>query len=397
MNRTAPVPTYNSTTWIPTYSDQTFTGVDIDAWAQAFLLAMDEVLSPAIAVAIAALNETSYSGLMEAKSQLAQALGKSVVPVFPSVQGGDLRKAQDQFEQSVLSSLSTAYAVSSIVQVQADVAVAGTAEPGTATPRFFGSIGLRNSVQEQAREYTISGAKLPIQATTEQSPGFLTFLVTVLQPERTTGLSLDLQYKARFVEHLLDSSESSFGYIPSEWLRFVLDLPKDPLTMPLGMVNAPVPIRAFPASPVLQFQRAEQVSASRVAVGTDPLLGWNYTTNLGLTEQKAQDELWMNATYNLPLQGSRTKALRQAASPGTIEAVFDALASFTTAWAVLRPYVLSLPNPSSAGGGPSPAQVVAALLDQVQKVSSNWGRCAASRTVPESSCTPRRSRSRHPR
>jgi hypothetical protein len=374
MNGPAQVPTYD-VDLNPTYAPQTFSGIDLDAWAQAYLLAVDEVLSPATAVAIAALDGAAYQRLMTAKEHLAQALAKGVIPVFPDAPAGDPAAAQDQFEQSVLAALSTAYAVSSVVQVRADVSVAGTAEPGALPPRFFGSVGVPGAQGNQAREYSITGGKLPIQATSDDHPGYLTFLVTVAQPGRLTHLELPLAYRARFVEHLLDPAEADYGYVPSEWLRFVLDPADDPLTMPLGTVDAPVPVRAFPASPVLQGQRAEQTPAPRGAADADPGLAWDYTADLVHANQDAQDDLWVNVTYNLPVTRPPARAAMLASPLGTIEAVFEALASFTVAWPVLRPFVTALPEALSGGGGggPTPAQVIAALLEQVEKVSQAWG------------------------
>jgi hypothetical protein len=375
MNGPAEVPTYAPNTLAPSYASQTFTGVDLDGWAQVFLAAMDEVLSPATAVAIAALDSGSYQALMEAKAQLAQALAKGVVPTFKPESGGDLALAQDQFEQSVLASLSSAYAVSSVVQVPAQVAAAEPIAPGSATPRFFGSVthvGATSADAIAAPGYTIGGAKLPIE-TSPKEGSFLTFLVTVAQPGRDAHLTLDLQYQARFVEHLLDSSEASHGYTPSEWLRFVRELPSDPLTMPLGEVNVPVPLRAFPASPVLQGHRAQQVPAVAAASAGDTTLRWNYGATLAQPEQNAQDELWVSVAYNLPIEGP--VPLTQRSELGTIEAVFEALASFMQAWPVLRPYIGALPQSVFQPGvsAPTSAQVLAALLQQVQLVTRAWG------------------------
>jgi hypothetical protein len=374
-NRTATVPTYDPNTLAPTYHQETFAGIDLDGWAQTFLAAVDDVLSPATAAAIAAVDSESYHALMEAKAHLAQALGKGVVPVFPSEPAGDRAQAQDQFEQSVLSSLGTAYAVSSIVQVPAEVAVAGKAEIGSATPRFFGSITTPKPIDATTLEYAITSSKLPIKPAAPSDPGFLTFLVTVTQPDRVTNLQINPAYQARFIEHLLDAGDETYGYAPSEWLRIVLDLPNDPLTMPLGPVDAPVPIRAFPTSPVLQRQSAAQTGSNHASAVADPLLEWNYSTTLTLAEHEAQDELWIRTTYNRPLRAPAPKGFRLAAPIGSIEAVFDALASFITAWPVLRPYLSALPQ-SGTGSmdlNPTPAQIVAALLAQVRKVSKRWG------------------------
>ncbi|KUZ70388.1 hypothetical protein [Burkholderia ubonensis] len=362
----ASVPSYDSTLE-PTYAPQTFTGVDIDAWAQVFLSAFDEILAPANAAAIAALDGTSYRTLMALKACIAQALARGVAPVFPALSGGDLAAAQDQFEQSVLAALSTAYAISSIVQVPADIAVAGTTEPGSAPPRMFGGIEANGALNGPAGACTLTNAKLPVVASTPANPGLLNFIVTATRPGDEASLHLDLQYGAGFVEHLIDEAASSFGYTPSEWLRFVREMP-----MPFGEIDAPVPMRAFPASPVLQQQRAGQAAAPGSDEAQDMRLRWDYSATLVHAEQDAQDELWLKATYNLPISGAADA--RPLAAIGTIEGVFEALASFMAAWPVLRPYVLALPKTAFGpqAQAPTPNQVIGALLEQVQRVTRAW-------------------------
>ena len=370
MGGPADVPTFNPDTLKPTYATQIFAGVDIDAWAQLFLSAFDEILAPANACAIAALDGKSWHTLMALKACIAEALARGVAPVFPSLPGGDLAAAQDQFEQSVLATLSTAYAVSAIVQVPADVTVAGVAEPGPVPPRFFGSVAPAAGPQEPAPGCTLTSSKLPIVSSTEPNPGLLNFLVTATHPSEDASLRLQLAYAARFVEHRIDRSETSFGTTPSEWLRFVRDLPDDPLTMPLGNIDAPVPIRAFPSSPVLLQQRATQTAPVKLGARQDLSLQWDYVARLVLAEQNAQDELWLDVTYNLPV----TSALKARSAIGTIEAVFEALASFVTAWPVLRPWLLALPKEAFGRqlAAPQPDQVIGALLEQVRRVACAW-------------------------
>ncbi|WAH62772.1 hypothetical protein [Xanthomonas hortorum] len=376
MSGPAQVPVYNPDTLVPTYTTQTFSSVDVDAWAQSFLSAFDELLAPANCAALAALDGAAYQTLMGHKATLAKALARGVGPVFPALSGGDLAAAQDQFEQSVLAALSTAYAVSSIVQMPADVFVANTAEAGTLPPRFFG--GLTASATASGPTETlpsscsISSAKLPIATATASTPGLLNFLVTAAHAGNDANLHLDLTYGARFVEHQIDDTQAAFGYTPSQWLRFVLELPNDPLSMPLGAIDAPVPVRAFPASPVLQTQRAEQTTPVRFTASATTALQWDYSTRLVLAEQEAQDELWLTLTYNRPVSG--TLRGRQLSELGTIEAVFEALAAFMAAWPVLRPAVLALQQSAFDAhvGMPTPQQVIGALLDQIGHVTAAW-------------------------
>lgn len=372
MDGPAQVPVYDLDTLTPTYTRQTFSGVDIDAWAQSFLSAVDEILAPANCIAIAALNGSDYQTLMGYKATLAKALAKGVGPVFPLLPSGDLSAAQDQYEQSVLTALSTAYSVSAVVQVPADVTVVNTAGAGSVPPRFFGSLTAGESAATPASACSITSAKLPIVTSTASQPSLLNFLLTAAHAGEDANLHLDLTYSARFVEHLIEEAESAYGYTPSEWLRFVLDLPQDPLALPLGIIDAPVPVRKFPASPVLLTQRAEQTKPVTFLRSGAAVLQWNYSTSLVLAEKEAQDELWMKLTYNQPL--SNKQLFSSASELGTIEAVYEALASFMAAWPVLRPAVVALQQAGigTQPGKPTPRQVISALLDQISVVTRSW-------------------------
>jgi hypothetical protein len=378
VDGTAQVPSYHPDSLEATYAPQAFSGADLDAWARTYLAAMDEVLSPAIGAAIAVLDGASHRALTDARSQLAAALARGVVPVFPAVPGGELGAARARFEQSVLASLSSACAVSSVVQVPADVAVAGAGEPGAAAPRLVGSVGEPGMDGAQGLEHTVGEGTLPLRAAAAESPAYLTFPVTAARPGHAAALELDLRYRPHTVEHLPGVPEEAFGYAPPEWLRLVPGAPGDPLDLPLGTVSAPVPARAFPAAPVPQGQRAEQTPAGGEGADIDaaagPPLLWDYTATLAHSGQAAQDQLWVSVAYNLPLDGPAPRPPRPAEAPDTVRAMFEALASFGAAWTVLRPHVAALPGALSGGGGgsPAPARVVAALLEQVQPVVWAW-------------------------
>jgi hypothetical protein len=369
----AQVPTYDSDSLEPTYAPRSFSGVDLDAWARTYLEAMDEVLSPAIGAAIAVLDGASHRALVDARSQLAAALAGRLVPVFPAVPGGDLGAARDRFEQDVLASLSSACAVSSVVQVPADVAVAGAGEPGAAAPRLVGSVGEPGTDGAAGREHTLGEGTLPVRATAAESPAHLTFPVTAARPGQAAGLTLDLRWRPHTVEHLPGVPEAAYGYAAPERLRFVLDAPDAPLDLPLGTVNVPVPARAFPAAPVPQEQRAEQSPGDGPASAAGPPLLWDYTATLAHTGPAAQDQLWVSVAYDLPLDGPASRLHRAVETPETVRAMFEALASFGAAWPVLQPHVAALPRALSGGdGSPAPARVVAALLEQVQPVVWAW-------------------------
>ena len=134
----------------------------------------------------------------------------------------------------------------------------------------------------------------------------------------------------RFAEHMIAGAEE-YGYQPSEWLRVVREAADDPLSFNLGTLAVPIPVRQYPAAPVLHDQTATQAKRADVA-GSDPLapyLHWDYGAGLTLPEALPQDALWLDVTYNAPV--APTPRQPTADVPN----LFQALAAFNVAWPVL--------------------------------------------------------------
>ena len=116
-----------------------FTGVDLDGWAQAFLAELDLVLSSDYAVAAYTLDPAGYATLIQAKQDLAVAIRDSVAAVVAPGPGAtpDLAGSQDALYQQLLITLSTAYQVDTIVQLP--VTVTAPADwTGDTAPRLRG-------------------------------------------------------------------------------------------------------------------------------------------------------------------------------------------------------------------------------------------------------------------
>jgi hypothetical protein len=373
VDGTARVPTLDPVTLEATYADQAFAGIDLDDWARAYLAAVDEVLSPAVAAAIAVLDGATYRALADAGSRLAQALAGGLVPVFPSLPG-DAAAARERLERGALAALAPAFDVSSVVQVPAEVAVAGAAAPGSAAPRLCGSVGEPEADGTAGRGLAPREGALPVRPDTPESPGFLTFAATAAEPGRAASLELDPRFRARFVELPSGAPGEAYVHATPERLRFVLDTPGD-APAPPGTVSVPVPVRARPAPPVLREQRAEQAPADDPGSDAGAPLLWDYSVTLARAGDAAQDDLWVSVAWNLPLDGPGPRAPLPSPEPDLARPLFEALASFATAWPALRPHVAALPGALAGDrdGSPAPARVLAALLEQVEPVARAWG------------------------
>ena len=373
----AQVPTYGPDPSQPVYTSRTFSDIDLDAWAQSFLLNFDATLSPQSATAVAAVDPGAYGQLMLAKDVVAQCLAACVMPVYQpgsAVLAGDLAAARDHLKQAALGSLSSAFGTSSIVQVPAAIHTAGNEGPAGRGSRLFGGIqvltgadhtGMHAEPPVPAGQVSVSSAKLPLVATTEVNPAHLSFSVSVADASVAANISVDLKWRARFAEHLT-AGVAEFGYQPSEWLRVVLERPQDPLDFELGTLAVPIPERRFPITPVLRAQSAVQSAPGQS--GTDPLapyLRWDYGAGLTMPELASQDALWLNVMYNLPV----TQLTALLGEPEVT--LFQALASFTTAWPQLSPYLQGVVDGEQQ---PPPAKVIEAYLSQVKLVTRAWAR-----------------------
>ncbi len=150
-----------------------FSGVDLDGWAQAFLAQLDLVLSSDYAVAAYTLDPAGYLTLVQVKQTLAAAIRDSVETVFQLGPGAapDLGGAQDALYQRLLVTLSTAYQVDTIVQLPVTV---------TAPADWTGDTAPRLRGQPIAATYTVpaTGATLRSVAAGFQAP--LELLATAL-------------------------------------------------------------------------------------------------------------------------------------------------------------------------------------------------------------------------
>lgn len=355
----------------PDTETKTFTNVDVDAAAINFLNSIDELLDPELAAAMAKADSANYANIMEAKANLAAALKKGLIPVFVG-ESGEIASAMDCFEQALLSKLSTAYTVSSVVQ--APVIVQNNGDQPGQEPRLFGSITAGDG-DSDARDYTLTNAKLELTPTSgDDNSGHLNFLATAKHPQTQADLELDLSYNPVFIEHLLQNEKTDFGYTPSSWLRYILADNQDPAVFGLGTANIPVPLRQYPQNPVLESQSAkgagDQLLASKNPV--EDALKWKYQAAVVPAALNAQDELWFDLIYNLPVTNlNGSTQLKAAVSP--LAALFQSLAAFNAAYGSLRN--LFLQEAAAAISGPVPNELttmVGILTPLIQDVASAY-------------------------
>jgi LysM repeat protein len=347
-----------------------FRSVDLDAWMNQFLSAVDDFLSAASAPAARALAPALLDRVIADKQRIAEYLAGMVEPVFDDGPAGDLAAARGAFEQELLVTLASAYRVSTIVQLPVAVRAPAGLDPNTA-PRLSGTPvasatsgksdtkAQRAGTGDPAAPCSLSTAKVPLAPGTQR----LTFTVAVKQPETERTLSLDLRYAVTEIEHAIANVDGIADYQRSSWLTLLR-----PQTLAanesIGPLAVPVPLRANPSPPTLLTQGA---AASGGGGGDetsilDRLKRWDYT--FGFEHPSAdQDTRFVKVMFNTSPSGdARERA-------GNLEALFGALAQFVSVHPALQADLSALPTLAPGAGTATSANAVAVFADLVHRVA----------------------------
>lgn len=303
---------------------QTWSNIDLDAWARSFLVAFDAFLAPQLAAAIAVLDlrdgTSLFEQLVQTKQKLAAAIKLGLRPLFIEQQdGGDIIAAQDRFEQAMLDTLASAFTVTTIVQIPAAISITGSppAESPGVAPRLFGNIGGGDAspASDRTSPYCLSSGNLELAG----GGGWLTTLLTVAQAERQARLVLPLDYRVSYLQHDFDPGEEYLGYIPSSWLKFALPAAA-PLDMPVCNATVlPVPLIFRPVAPILSRQSASDAPLPSPSIPQSAqqeiaqAMRWIYRAGMVLA-LAAQDALYFDVSYN-SAQSQQLRLLRDNGDP----------------------------------------------------------------------------------
>jgi LysM repeat protein len=303
---------------------QSFRGVDLDLWLSGFLTAVDLFLTPAYAVPAYALSPTSTLAVVTAKQQLAKLISAGVKPVlegetgFPSL-------AAEALCQSMLNQLSTAYTVSTLVQVP--VGVTSQSSDVNVAPRLSGKVGeLANGPPTQLPQaYSFSTAKVPLT----NGGSAATFLFSVKAPASDRQVNLNLEYAVTELE-MPDPAETKDDYQGSYWLKFVRPIATTDSSM-TGL-EIPVPLRAYPG-PVTLAQQSGIQSVDPPKAATD-LLPWDFSF-VYQHDDAEQDTPVVEVAFNtVPSDGA--SLVGDGPDAAVVTAVFEQLAQFTSAYPGLK-------------------------------------------------------------
>lgn len=379
-----------------TVDEITYGDIDIDAWALDYLVALDGVLSAEVGTALALLDTrygtTHFEDLLGIKTRLARGVVQAVTQVLADQQGmGDAAGAQERLTQAMLTTLASAYGVSTIVQVPAEVTVVGTADDGSPemAPQFYGTLGPASTGSGAAQPFSLSAATLDVEGPATQ---WVTALLTVAQPRQERSIQLPLDFTISYMQHDFLVDEAYQGIIPSSWLKFVLpgDAALSHVIAASPGIEIPVPLPFDPPLPVLQGQSGtgapmpppvSPFTPDSVRKEIEDALKWAYSADLSL-DIAGQDQLFLDLTFN----GTAGRA-RSLAATVNVKSLFEALARFRAVWgdiaaqipAILKEAYPDLGSPAihSPGTNPSPASpeprdVLPLLVARATDVARAW-------------------------
>lgn len=333
--------------------EMTFTGVDLNTWANTALSAIDTFLapgfsSPAFIVDALFSSDPSKDGylarILEHKQTLADAIASTVSPILvtSATDEESTGAAEEKLRQALLNRLSNAYVVTAVAVIP--VTGAGTneaPEPGTAAqPRFFGQplgelvsdkLAEGADADDSEQNYSLSTGKISLPPK-QVAPSKLAFLFSSKNVKRHSYVQLQLAYALTHLEHNITNVPGIQNYEQSSWIQFV----NGPFTTPIGAnadatvqpTNFPIVLRALPTPPTVVVQTglpaiegALDCDATPEGITPAQLAEWDYSFAYNY-QNSAQDSVNANVEFNL----ADTNAF--GASDGDI--LFAPLAQFIT-------------------------------------------------------------------
>lgn len=335
------------------YTSLDFSQIDTETWGQAFAQAFDRVLTPpyaAPALVVDARAKTKYlQRLRGAKTKVAGALSKLVIPVFKQVPAPLPAQAQldaqEAMRQTLLEQLSNAFAADVVVQfpvaVQASLNEPAPPNAKAVPPRLFGGVGFVNA--DPTATLTATSAKIDLVTAPAAAPELLTFLVTTGFPAGETPPAYvpvgagQGAFAGSNIEHQIGSLSGIVGYEASSWLSFPVPLQGDLKNPPLAAAvfpafDVPVIVRAYPPNPHLDKQLGKHTQGDQSDLRQ--ARAWSYEALFSRDSHPPQDRLKIDITFNHPASASAhlLSLLGAAPPPPPPPDSFSALAEFTAAY-----------------------------------------------------------------
>lgn len=370
-----------------------FDNVNLDAWGQQCLDAVEAFLSPQYAVPAFLLDAgLTLQTLLSVKQNIADAIEGTITAIIVGEKqpAFNLGNAQDKLKQQYLKQLSNVYRIDAAVQGRVNVKsqfkgsnnVPALKQPYS--PGLFGQMvgqAPTPKASPQARladdealstEYALSSSKLPVG----NGDSWITFLFEAKDAQKNRSFRFDaINFAASHIEHQICDVPHMGEYKASTWLTFVV--PFAPDAFPLGAVEIPVPLRAYPIPPSVTGQ--SQIYDGGGNIGETTITGakaWAYCYTYKQTDAP-QDFINTQLELNTPDAGAGRRGRRLGdTEPRNLP---EALAQFNTVYtAIQADFAKYLTQVTVSTAKTDPVYVntmyaVNAFVTILNKVATLWG------------------------
>lgn len=338
-----------------------FAAVDVDVWASQFFSAVDTFLSPTFAAGVRTVDGASLDAVVAHKLTIAQRLADKVIPVFTDGAQGDVGAAREELLQQLLVLLGNADSIDTIAQLPVDVSASPYSSASTA-PRLSGTPAVPGAAPSDQAGYALSPAKVPLAKTTSsKETSSLTFAVSVKQPAADRTLELDdVAYAIGELEIGIHDVSGIADYQQSSWLTLLC-----PLSVPLGELLIPIPLRVAPTPPTMVGQTATATPAAGSPTLPELKL-WDYAFCF---DQPAtdQDTRYVSVTFNAP-----PPTTHGPKGPDDVRKLFDELAQFVSVYPQVQQDLTLLPVLPPGTPSPTVSKAVSVFADLVGRVADAW-------------------------
>ena len=236
---------------------------------------------------------------------------------------------------------------------------------------IFNPIMVLNGLAEMP-DCTFSTAKAPLS----NDGSLLTVLFSTASDARFRNVFAAVDYAVNEVEFDIAAVPGIVGYQASNWLTFVnpITTANGPVDGDIGLLDIPIPLRTYPAEPVLVSQsgKATNPDASTIATAKQ----WDFSFAYS-HQDAAQDTPYVEISFNDPQAGGPpTQAAQFSAARITSDAWLAALAPFVSVYPRLQSGLAQLLQPGVAATafGKAVVQSFATLVGGVAAALSDPSR-----------------------
>lgn len=388
------------TTYVPETERKQFDAVDLNLLARNFLVAVENFLEPAVLVPAFQLSEPEVSSILQQKATLAQALSRQLDAILKADQqegainpAPELEAAREAIRQELLIDLVKGYDIETVVQYDVTISVSSaithrinqtiTADgsrdasaadwtPGFQPPRIRGKALIkaarvgdepanRQTIDLQSLDFKLSPGSIRLRK--DSGASCFTYLFDTKTPEQFANLELDLEFVPTEIEYDIQTLGSIADRQASNFLNFVLPAG---LEQSMGSSSIPIPLREYPASPSLIFQRAEPDPTSRTELAD--VRQWQYTIvyeHLDIAQDSIDCILQLNVrpNQNLPTESGTLAPAGE---------LFAALVNFNEIYPEIVVGLATSADTNQFNDQEQAEKAILALASLIQTIATEW-------------------------